>query len=132
MIFYHSGPVSLVTATLTVTDGKFPAEKVQLNIPVQRLSLQSSQNQASPISIQQGNNVMTLTVMNLPCSTNGRVSRLSYNITRFPLHGKILLRDRNTVTPEFTHFDLLKGICFIAEVIYIFSQEHFVQRISVP
>jgi len=70
---------------------------------------------------------MTLSLMNLPAATNGHLIRLTYNITRFPLHGKVLLRDRisNTIhqsqitaaqlpsgkanTVTFSHYDLLRG-----------------------
>ncbi|CAG7786715.1 unnamed protein product, partial [Allacma fusca] len=109
VIFYHSGPVSPVLINLKVSDGHFPAAPVSLTVPVQAISLQASQSQAAPIRIQQGNNLMSLSLMNLPASTNGHLTRLVYNITRLPLHGKVLLQNRNSSPTTFTHYELLRG-----------------------
>lgn len=125
MIFYHSGPVSPVLISLRVSDGQFPPSPLTLTIPVQALTLQASQSQANHLRIQQGNSVMTLSVMNLPATTNGHLIHLLYNVTRLPLHGKLFLKDgsANSILPStfysasqhgkatvtFNHYELVRG-----------------------
>ena len=109
VVYCHSGPIIPVSINLKVSDGHFPSAPVSLTIPVQAITLQASQSQAAPVRIQQGTNVMALSVMNLPCSTNGHLGRLVYNITRLPLHGRLLLQSRNSSPTSFSHYELARG-----------------------
>jgi hypothetical protein len=110
VIFYHSGPVVSVVVGLEVSDGEHGPEVVALTLPVQQLTLQALQSQAVPMRIQQGNNVQHLGISNVPSHTNGHPSKLQYNLTRHPLHGKLMLKDRATSSPHFSHQQLLQGI----------------------
>lgn len=109
----HTGTVAPIISNLKVSDGEHPPGSIILNVPVQPLTLQALPAQSSPIRIQQGSSIMSLSLVNLHAHTNGHVTRLSYNVTRYPLHGKILLRDRTTTTSVFSHYELLRGMYVI-------------------
>lgn len=109
VVLMHAGLVAPVIANLKVSDGEHPPGSIILNVPVQPLSLQALQSQSSPIRIQQGTSMMALSLVNLYAHTNGHITRLTYNITRYPLHGKILLRDRASASTVFSHYELLRG-----------------------
>jgi len=112
VVLMHMGPIAPVLANLKVSDGEHSPGSIILNVPVQPLTLQALQSQSSPIRIQQGSTIMSLSLVNLHAHTNGHVTRLSYNVTRYPLHGKVLLRDRATTTSVFSHYELLRGMSF--------------------
>lgn len=102
IIYEHTGLLQRTNFYFRVGDGKFAPVYTLFNIIVLPIILNISSS--APAYLQQGLNVVTLSKEQIHLTTNVRKSKITYNITRMPLHGKIYLND-NTPT-GFTHLDL--------------------------
>ncbi|OXA39675.1 Chondroitin sulfate proteoglycan 4 [Folsomia candida] len=107
VILLHSGPLSPVLLSVEVTDGEHGPLVAFLSIPVQPLTV----TPLSPPSLRvlQGALTAAMAPTHFPLHTNGLVDGLVYNVTRPPLHGKVLLVGAARPVLTFTHHQLATG-----------------------
>ncbi|GBP77460.1 Chondroitin sulfate proteoglycan 4 [Eumeta japonica] len=95
IVYEHSGVLQTATFYFRVWDNKFTPTYTVFTIDVLSVTLNASS--LLPIYLQQGSNVATVTPEQIYLETNGRKSKVWFNITRQPLHGMIYV-GRSPVT----------------------------------
>ena len=110
IVFIQDGSMDSGAFYLSISDGKFPPFFKVVNIIVEPLTLELVNT--SDIKIEQGRSSTFVTDDNFGVVTNGRVSKVIYNVTVPPVFGQLYMHD--SIVYQFSHQNVEDG-----EVTYI-------------
>ena len=110
IVFIQDGSMDSGAFYLSISDGKFPPFFKVVNIIVEPLTLELVN--ISDIKIEQGRSSTFVTDDNFGVVTNGRVSKVIYNVTVPPVFGQLYMHD--SIVYQFSHQNVEDG-----EVTYI-------------
>ena len=110
IVFIQDGSMDSGAFYLSISDGKFAPFFKVVNIIVEPLTLELVNT--SDIKIEQGRSSTFVTDDNFGVVTNGRVSKVIYNVTVPPVFGQLYMHD--SIVYQFSHENVEDG-----EVTYI-------------
>ncbi len=105
VLFIQDGSMESGAFYLRISDGKFDPFFKVVNVLVQPLTLELVNT--SDIKIEQGRSSTFVTVDNFGVVTNGRVSKVIYNITAPPMFGQLYMHD--SMVYQFSHQNVEDG-----------------------
>ncbi|XP_043505299.1 chondroitin sulfate proteoglycan 4 isoform X1 [Polistes fuscatus] len=103
LVYEHNGPLQAASFYFRVWDGRFNPTYTVFNVHV--LAIRLNVTVPSPVKLQQGSNVASISEENVKLDTNARQDLVSYEVTNNPKHGVLYVRD--AAATNFKQTDLL-------------------------
>ncbi|XP_046827516.1 chondroitin sulfate proteoglycan 4 isoform X1 [Vespa crabro] len=103
LVYEHNGPLQAASFYFRVWDGRFNPTYTVFNVHV--LAIRLNVTVRSPVKLQQGSNVASISEDNVKLDTNARQDLVIYEVTTNPKHGVLYVRD--AAATNFKQTDLL-------------------------